>query len=138
MKNNNIETLIDKINYNVKESSNQNDKFTEYHTRFDCTLNYNDVTYNFDFQCNTENTEPTKEVVLGCVLSDSRCYIDAKVNDSDIDNLEEFKFLFGYENIKELCEAYKGCKNAYNRVSKMFTKEEQEQLFDYLEEKGLI
>ena len=138
MKNNNIETLIYKIKYNVKESSNQNDKFTEYHTRLDCTLNYNNITYNFDFQCNTENTEPTKEIVLGCVLSDSRCYLDAKVNDNDIDNLEEFKALFGYENIKELLQAYEGCKNAYNHINKMFTKEEQEQLFDYLEEKGLI
>lgn len=138
MKNNNIEKLIDKIEYNVKESSNQNNNFTEYHTRFDCTLNYNDVTYNFDFQCNTDYTKPTKEVVLSSVLSDSRCYLDAKVNDDDIDNLEEFKFLFGYENIKELLKAYKGCKNAYNHISKMFTKEEQEQLFDYLEEKGRV
>lgn len=138
MKNNNIETLIYKIKYNVKESSNQNDKFTEYHTRFDCTLNYNNVTYNFDFQCNTENTEPTKDVVLGCVLSDSRCYEECKVNDNDTDNLEVFSVLFGYEDIKELLEAYDGCKNAYNHITKMFTQEEQEQLFDYLEEKGLI
>ena len=138
MKNNNIEKLINKIEYNVKESSNQNNNFTEYHTKFDCTLNYNNVTYNFDFQCNTDYTEPTKEVVLGCVLSDSRCYLDAKVNDSDIDNLAEFKALFGYENIKELLQAYDGCKNAYNHISKMFTKEEQEQLFDYLEKKGMI
>ena len=137
MKNNNIEKLIDKIKYNVKESSNQNNNFTEYHTRFDCTLNYNNVTYNFDFQCNTDYTKPTKEVVLGSVLSDSRCYLDSKVND-DIDNLEMFKDLFGYENIKELLKAYEGCKNAYNHINKMFTKEEQEQLFDYLEKKGLI
>ena len=138
MKNNNIEKLIDKIEYNVKESSNQNDKFTEYHTRFDCTLNYNNVTYNFDFQCNTDYTKPTKEVVLSSVLSASRCYLDSKVNDSDIDNLARFQALFGYEDIKDLWEAYKGCKNAYNHINKMFTKEEQEQLFDYLEEKGMI
>lgn len=138
MKNNNIEKLIDKIKYNVNESSNQNNKFTEYHTRFDCTLNYNNVTYNFDFQCNTENTEPTKEVVLGCVLSDSRCYEECKVNDRDIDNLEVFNDVFGYESIKELLQAYDGCKNAYNHINKMFTKEEQEKLYDYLEEKGLV
>ena len=138
MKNNNIEKLINKIEYNVKESSNQNNTFTEYHTRFNCTLNYNNVTYNFDFQCNTESTEPTKEVVLSSVLSDSRCYLDSKVNDNDIDNLEEFNDLFGYMNIKELLKAYKGCKNAYNHISKMFTKEEQENLYNYLEEKGLI
>lgn len=138
MKNNNIEKLINKIKYNVKESSNQNNKFTEYHTRFDCTLTYNNVTYNFDFQCNTENTEPTKEVVLGCVLSDSRCYLDTKVYDDDIANLEEFNDLFGYMNIKELLKAYYGCKNAYNHISKMLTKEEQENLYDYLEKKGLI
>ena len=135
---NNIEKILYKIKYNVKESSNQNNNFTEYHTRFDCTLNYNNVTYNFDFQCNTDYTKPTKEVVLGCVLLDSRCYLDSKVYDDDIDNLEVFKDVFGYEDIKELLQAYKGCKNAYNHISKMFTKEEQEQLFDYLEKKGMI
>lgn len=138
MKNNNIEKLINKIEYNVKESSNQNNNFTKYHTRFDCSLSYNNVTYNFDFQCNIENTKPTKEVVLGCVLLDSRSYLDSKVSDNDIDNLKEFNDLFGYEDIKDLLKAYYGCKNAYNHISKMFTQEEQEQLFDYLEEKGLV
>lgn len=135
---NNIEKILYKIKYNVKESSNQNNNFTEYHTRFDCTLNYNNVTYNFDFQCNTDYTKPTKEVVLSSVLSDSRCYLDTKVYDDDIDNLEVFKDAFGYDNIKELLKAYYGCKNAYNHISKMFTKEEQEKLYDYLEKKGLI
>ena len=135
---NNIEKILYKIKYNVKESSNQNNNFTEYHTRFDCTLNYNNVTYNFNFQCNTDYTKPTKEVVLSSVLLDSRYYLDSKVNDSDIDNLARFQALFGYEDIKDLWEAYKGCKNAYNHINKMFTKEEQEQLFDYLEEKGMI
>lgn len=138
MKNNNIEKILYKIKYNAKESSNQNNNFTEHHTRFDCTLNYNNVTYNFDFQCNTDYTKPTKEVVLSSVLSDSRCYLDTKVYDDDIDNLEVFKDLFGYENIKELLKAYEGCKNAYNHINKMFTKEEQEKLYDYLEKKGLI
>ena len=135
---NNIEKILYKIKYNVKESSNQNNSFTEYHTRFDCTLNYNNVTYNFDFQCNTDYTKPTKEVVLSSVLSDSRCYLDTKVYDDDIDNLEVFKDAFGYKNIKELLKAYYGCKNAYNHINKMFTKEEQESLYNYLEEKGLI
>ena len=135
---NNIEKILYKIKYNVKESSNQNNNFTVCHTRFDCTLNYNNVTYNFDFQCNTDYTKPTKEVILSSVLLDSRCYLDTKVNDNDIDNLEMFKDVFGYENIKELIQAYEGCKNAYNHITKMFTKEEQENLYNYLEEKGLI
>lgn len=138
MKNNNIEKILYKIKYNVKESSNQNNNFTEYHTRFNCTLNYNNITYNFDFQCNTDYTKPTKEVVLSSVLLDSRCYLDSKVYDDDMDNLEVFNDLFGYENIKELLKAYYGCKNAYNHINKMFTKEEQENLYNYLEKKGLI
>lgn len=138
MKNNNIEKILYKIKYNAKESSNQDNNFTEYHTRFDCTLTYNNVTYNFDFQCNTDYTKPTKEVVLSSVLLDSRCYLDSKVNDDDIDNLAQFQALFGYENIKDLLKAYEGCKNAYNHISKMFTQEEQENLYNYLEEKGMI
>lgn len=137
MKNNNIEKLIDKIEYNVKESSNQEELFTPYHTRYSVTIKYNNVTYSLDYQCPSDII-PTKEDVLSCVLLDSRCYEECKVSDSDIDNLAEFKVLFGYEDIKDLCESYKGCKNAYNHISKMFTKKEQEQLFDYLEEKGMI
>ncbi len=135
---NNIEKILYKIEYNVKESSNQNNNFTEYHTRFDCTLIYNNVTYNFDFQCNTDYIKPTKEVVLSSVLLDSRCYLASKVYDDDMDNLEVFKDLFGYDNIKKLLKAYYGCKNAYNHINKMFTKEEQESLYNYLEEKEVI
>lgn len=137
MKNNNIEKLIDNIEYNVKESSNQEDLFTTYHTRYSVTIKYNNETYSLDYQCPSDII-PTKEDALSCILLDSRCYKEVKVNDSDIDNLAEFQALFGYENIKDLWEAYKGCKNAYNHISKMFTKEEQESLYNYLEEKGLI
>ena len=135
--NNNIEKLINKIKYNVKESSNQYNNFTEYHTRYNVAIKYNNETYSLEYQCPSDII-PTKEDVLSCILLDSRCYKEVKVNDNDIDNLAEFKALFGYENIKDLCEAYEGCKNAYNHISKMFTKEEQENLYNYLEEKGLI
>lgn len=131
---NNIEKLIDKIEYNVKESSNQDDLFTTYHTKYSVTIKYNNVTYSLEYQCPSDII-PTKEDVLSCVLLDSRCYEECKVSDSDIDNLAEFQALFGYEDIKDLCEAYKGCKNVYNHISKMFTKEEQESLYNYLEEK---
>lgn len=138
MKKENIETLICKINYNVKESSNQNDLITEYHTRFNVTISYNNATYNTDYQCNTNYTQPTKEDIIACILSDARCYVDCKVNDDDMDNIEEFGLMFGYENVKELLEVYNGCKKAYNNIKKMFTNEEIEQLENYFEEKGLM
>lgn len=138
MKKENIETLIYKIKCNVKESSNQNDLITEYHTRFNVTISYNNVTYNTDYQCNINYTHHTKENIIACILSDARCYADCKVNDDDIDNIEEFRLMFGYENIKELLKTYDGCKKAYNNIKKMFTNEEIKKLENYLEEKGLM
>ena len=134
---NNIRKLLYIIKYNVKESTNQEDLFTNNHTRYSVTIKYNNVTYSLDYQCPSDII-PTKEDILSCILSDSRCYEDAKVSDYDIDNLEEFMTTLGYTSLKNADKAYQGCKRAYTYLNKMFTKEEQEELFTYLEEKGLI
>lgn len=133
-----METLIYKIKIDMKDSINQENLFTEYHTRFDFTINYNNVCYKADYQCNTDYEKPTKDDILACMISDAMCYEDCKINDDDVENLENFRLLFGYENIKDLINAYRGCKNAYNHINKMFTKEEKDMLMKYFEEKGLL
>lgn len=133
-----METLMYKINIEIKESTNQRNLFTEYHTRFDFTISYNDVYYTSNYQCNTQCTEPNKDNILSCVLSDAMCYEECKINDDDVENLENFRLLFGYEDMKDLINAYRGCKNAYNHVNKMFTKEEKDMLMKYFYEKGLL
>lgn len=133
-----METLMYKINIEIKESTNQRNLFTEYHTRFDFTISYNDVYYTSDYQCNTQCTKPNEDNILSCVLSDAMCYEECKINDDDVENLENFRLLFGYEDMKDLINAYRGCKNAYNHVNKMFTKEEKDMLMNYFEEKGVL
>lgn len=133
-----METLIYKINIEIKESTNQRNLFTKYHTRFDFTISYNDVYYTSNYQCNTKYTKPCKENILSCVLSDAMCYEECKINDDDVENLENFRLLFGYEDMKDLINAYRECKNAYNHVNKMFTTEEKDMLMKYFYEKGLL
>lgn len=133
-----METLIYKIKIDMKESINQENLFTKYHTRFDIMISYNNVCYQADYQCNTDYEKPTKDDILACVISDAMCYEDCKINDDDLENLENFRLLFGYEDMKDLINAYRGCKNAYNHINKMFTKEEKDMLMKYFEEKGLL
>lgn len=110
--------------------------FTPQHSKFNCLLyDTKGNTYNFDYQCNLKYTRPTEEDLLYCVISDSQCYLDCVVGDDD-DNIQEFKDMFGYENIKDLLRAYKGCKNAYNSIKKMLSDEEIETLREYFEELG--
>lgn len=133
-----METLIYKIKIDVKESIDQENLITKDHTRFDFMISYNNVYYKADYQCNTQYTEPNKDNILSCVLSDAMCYEGCKMNDDDVENLENFRLLFGYEDMKDLINAYRGCKNAYNHINKMFTKEEKDMLMKYSEEKGLL
>ena len=110
--------------------------FTPQHSKFNCLLyDTKGNTYNFDYQCNLKYTRPTEEDLLYCVINDSQCYLDCVVGD-DEDNIQEFKDMFGYENIKDLLRAYKGCKNAYNSIKKMLSDEEIETLREYFEELG--
>ena len=110
--------------------------FTPNHTKFVCTLYDNKGnSYNFDYQCNLEYTRPTEEDILWCVITDSECYASCMVGDDD-DNMQEFADMFGYDNIKNLIRAYKGCKNAYNSIRKILNDEEIETLREYFEELG--
>ena len=110
--------------------------FTPNHTKFTCTLYDNKGNrYNFDYQCNLQYTRPTEEDILWCVITDSECYASCIVGDDD-DNIQEFANMFGYDNIKDLLRAYKGCKNAYNSIRKMLNDEEIEILREYFEELG--
>lgn len=130
----NIKELLKKIDVEFTESEDQTDLFTTYHTKFDCIMKYNGITYKFNYQCNTCYIEPNKNDLILCALQDANAYESTKINDDDFENIEEFIKEFGYnDNLKEGLKAYKGCKNAYNNIIKMFTNEEKESLFEFLE-----
>lgn len=133
-----METLIQRINIEVKESDDQENLITKYHTKFDFTINYNNVCYTSQYQCNLNQLKAYKEYILHSVLYDAMCYEECNTSDDSIENLENFRLLFGYENIKDLINVYRGCKNAYDHVTKMFTKNEKDMLIDYFEEKGVL
>ena len=135
--NNNVEKLLYELGCNYVKSIDTTDLFTPSHTKFNCELVNKKGAYKFDYQCNTNYTKPSKERLLACVISDSQCYESCIVGE-DIDNLEEFRLMFDYENVKELIKAYKGCKKAYEKIHKMFTNEEIEELYNYFVEKGEI
>ena len=138
--NNKVEALLYRIEILFRESLNQDDLLTNEHKRYDCLLIYNKHNFDFEYQCNPKYNKPTKEDLLGCLFVDSTCYESSKISDDDIENMQEFALNFGYDmnNLKELSKVYKGCKNTYNNLNKIFTKEDQELLKNYLEEKGLI
>ena len=132
------ETKLYKIlnRINVKWQEIGKGDFSPYHTKFACVLYDNKGNnYNFDYQCNTQYSRPNEEDLLYCVINDSFAYYDCIVGDDD-DNIEEFGNMFGYDNIKDLLKAYRGCKNAYNSIRKMLNDEEIETLREYFEELG--
>lgn len=97
-----------------------------------CSYEYNDLYYKL------KQARDKAINITFCVISDAMCYEDCKINDDDLENLENFRLLFDYEDIKDLINAYRWCKNAYNYINKMFTKEEKDMLMKYFEEKGLL
>lgn len=132
-----VKDLLRKTKVHFFESESKEDLFTKEHVKYNCELANEKGSYLFTYQCNPKYTKVTKDDLLSCVLSDARCYEECLVGDEE-DNMQEFATMFGYENIKELFKAFKGCKEAYTKINKMYTQEEQDLLYEYYFEKGLI
>ena len=133
----NINKLLYETKFNYSRSESNIDLFTPQHVKYNCELVNKNGEYLFTYQCNPKFVKITKESVLACVLSDARCYQDCIIG-SDEDNVQEFANMFGCDNIKECLKAYKGCKEASEKLNKMYTQEEQDVLYDYFVEKGEI
>lgn len=131
-----VNDLLRKTKVHFIESESKEDLFTKEHVKYNCEIANANGSYLFTYQCNPKYAKVTKDNLLSCVLSDARCYEECLVGDDD--NINEFFNLFGYENIKDCLKAFKGCKNAYKNINKMYTKEEQDLLYEYYFEKGLI
>ncbi len=133
----NINKLLYETKFNYSESESREDLFTPQHVKYNCALSNKNGEYLFTYQCNPNYVKITKESVLACVLSDARCYQDCVIGSED-DTIQEFANMFGYDSIKECLKAYKGCKDASEKLNKMYTQEEQEELYEYFVEKGEI
>lgn len=86
--------MLEKVNFNYDFSMNQENLFTPAHTKFDVTIEYNGMCYVTEYQCNTQYTEPTKESVMECLLSDCSCYEESA-------DVEDFLFNFGYTDSRK-------------------------------------
>lgn len=119
--------ILNEIKVEWRESLDQENKFTSCHTRFDVKITYNKKYMVTTYQCNTSYKNDMKKDILYCILMDASAY----EYDSNID---DFQREFGYEKASELLKAFNGCKEAYEKVHKLFNKEELEQLNDIFQD----
>ena len=134
-----IKYLLDNTKETYERTNDKSELITPQHAKYACSISNEKGIYSFTYQCNPNYTRPTKEGLLACCLSDARCYEESITGKGEEENIQEFAYLFGYDNdIKGLLKAYKGCKEAYININKMFNKEEAEDLYEYFYEKGEI
>ena len=133
-----VKYLLDNIKETYERTNDKSELFTPQHIKYVCSISNEKGNYLFTYQCNPQYVKPTKDRLIACVLSDARCYQDCLIGGEE-DNLQEFADMFGYDNdFKTLMKAFKGCKEASNKIDKMLTREEQGFLYDYYMEKGEI
>ena len=111
------------ISMYLRESLNQEGLFSPNHMRFDGKLSCDGQDYFFSYQCNPNYITPSLEDVLESLLLDASsydCYRDP----------EEFAFEFGYKKLSQALKAYRGCKETYESLQKMFREEELKELYE--------
>lgn len=127
-----IYTILNNIKFSYNVSKNQNNLFTAYHTKFNCTITYNNIICKFDYQCNTKYITPNMK---DCLYS---LFRDADVYDDSI-NFEDFAANLGYnlnctDDYKKAKKSYSGCGKAYRKLTSMFSADELETLKAYFQE----
>lgn len=90
----------------------------------------------FDFYPSTFNpvVDSDKDYLtaLGCYLMDASCAKD------DIDDFVQDYCGTAKFKVSQVIESWKGCLRAKRNLDVMFSKEEQEELYDYLSEGGYL
>ena len=84
-----------------------------------CQMVFHDNIYN----------KSDKNDFIYCLLMDADAYNNSR-------DLDDFADEFGYENIHECTAAYKACKAQAEKVKRLFTEQEVEELRNELEEAG--
>lgn len=120
-------SILSEIKFSYKEAKNQKNVFTARHTKFVCTIEYNNVGYTFDYQCNTKYSQPNLRNCIECLLSDASCYNDYSYN--------EFCREFGYDtHSEEAVRIYEECEDTAQALRTMFNDDEIEQIYEALNE----
>lgn len=119
-----MERIIDKVN--VKRARLGKSKMTS-GDAYRITLSYNGKKVWFVFNDNYLNNSSKKDL-LECLMLDASAYENCK-------NLDDFIREFGYSQQRANgLKAYNGCKKQSDRLQKLFTLNEQQQLQEELEE----
>lgn len=93
---------------------------------YSVTLQYNGNCITMTYHDNYLN-EGDRDDFLYALLMDSLAYEDCQ-------NVNDFMLEFGYEDIKQATKIYKACERQYNKLHRLFTEKEIEQLQDEFED----
>ena len=121
--------MLNKIKFSYREADKQERLITPNHTLFKCKIKVDGVQYTFNYQCNTNYTEPNLLDCIYAIFSDMNAY-------DGCDGIQDFYDEFGYSNIKDAEKAYKACKKTAKALNRMFSKDEIIEIFKELEEEG--
>lgn len=119
--------MLNKIKFSYRESNNQNNTFTPYHTRFKCKIKVDGLQFTFPFQCNAAHNEPNLKICMSVLLLDASCY-------EECGGFLDFCTEFGYNEDKKGLKAYEACKKTYKALHRLFTDEELGELYDEINE----
>lgn len=119
--------MLNKIKFSFRESDNQSNLFTQYHTRFKCKIKYCGLSFTFPYQCNTTHEEPNLESCLICLFLDASAYENSR---GFLDFCDEF----GYKDEKRAIKNYKACKKTYEALHRLFTDEEINKIYKEIDE----
>ena len=115
--------MLNEIKLSYRESDNQNNTFTPYHTRFKCKIKYCGLSFSFPYQCNTSHDEPNLIDCLRAIIFDMDCYDGCR-------DMSDFNWEFGYTDDK----AYKACKRTSKALHRLFTSDEIAKITDEIDE----
>lgn len=121
--------VLEKIEFEYGVHADQTNLFTNNHIKYDCTIEYDENTFRFEYQCNKKDT-PTIEECLACLVSDADGF-------DCIRDFEDFCDMFGYTKISEYnnaMKAYRACKAISEWMNDNFTSEEREELDELLQD----
>lgn len=112
---------LKKIEMKYQKKLDQNNLFSSEHVRYEVMISCNEKTLVTEYQCN-KRIEPTKEDVLGCLLSDTMAY-------DNCGGIDDFQKEFGFTKVSDCIKAYDGCKNSSKGMHTLFTEDELEELY---------
>lgn len=126
---NNLKNIIDKIEFNYKESENQENLFTSNHIKYDVSIAYKERTFTTAYQT---AQDVKKDDVIYCLFMDMSAYDNTR-------DIDDFAAALGYDDnakFSEVLNAYNACKDTSYILHKIFTDEEIEEVQKELEERG--